>query len=138
MTERKMQAINNWVKTVNKNSLDVQDALAIAGATMEMLEKLEPIYEKYNQEGGRRKEKVAFKIIAFLCIGIVAIELIGAIIFFFYIFCTDDIYEEDNSDRHIICGTTERPCIKNPVTAYSCYDCIVMRNREEAEVNRKN
>ncbi len=53
MTERKMQAINNWVKNVNKNSLDVQDKLAIAGATMEMLEKLEPIYEKYNPEGGK-------------------------------------------------------------------------------------
>ena len=44
MTERKMQAINNWVKNVNKNSLDVQDKLAIA---------LEPIYEKYNPEGGK-------------------------------------------------------------------------------------
>ena len=55
MTERKMQAINNWVKNVNKNSLDVQDKLAIAGATMEMLEKLEPIYDKYNPEGGGKK-----------------------------------------------------------------------------------
>ena len=53
MTDRKMQAINQWVKTVNKNSLDVQDKLAIAGATMEMLEKLEPIYDKYNQEGDK-------------------------------------------------------------------------------------
>ena len=53
MTERKMQAINNWVKNVNKNSLDVQDKLAIAGATMEMLEKLEPIYQKNNPEGGK-------------------------------------------------------------------------------------
>ena len=53
MTDRKMQAINKWVTTVNKNTLDVQDKLVIAGATMEMLEKLEPIYDKYNPEGGK-------------------------------------------------------------------------------------
>ena len=49
MTDQKMKAINAWTQTVNKNSLEVQDKLAIAGATMEMLEKLEPIYDKYNQ-----------------------------------------------------------------------------------------
>ena len=47
MTEQKMQKINAWVQRVNKNSLEVQDKLVIAGATMEMLEKLEPIYDKY-------------------------------------------------------------------------------------------
>lgn len=51
MTEQKMRAINAWTQTVNKNSLEIQDKLAIAGATMEMLEKLEPIYDKYNGNG---------------------------------------------------------------------------------------
>lgn len=54
-TEQKMQKINAWVQRVNKNSLEVQDKLVIAGATMEMLEKLEPIYDKYNPEGGGKK-----------------------------------------------------------------------------------
>ena len=56
MTDQKIQAISAWTKRVNKNSLEVQDKMAIAGATMEMLEKLEPIYDKYNQgkqEGGK-------------------------------------------------------------------------------------
>lgn len=53
MTEQKMKAINAWVQTVNKNSLEMQDKLAIAGATMEMLEKLEPIYDKYQRESGK-------------------------------------------------------------------------------------
>lgn len=51
MTDQKMQAINEWVKRVDKNKLEVQDKLLIAGATMEMLEKLEPVYDKYNGEG---------------------------------------------------------------------------------------
>ena len=55
MTEQKMRTINAWMQTVNKNSLEIQDKLAIAGATMEMLEKLEPIYDKYNPEGGKKK-----------------------------------------------------------------------------------
>lgn len=55
MTDRKMQAINKWVTTVNKDTLDVQDKQVIAGATMEMLEKLEPIYDKYNPEGGKAR-----------------------------------------------------------------------------------
>ena len=53
MTEKKMKQINAWIQRVNKNKLEMQDKMAIAGATMEMLEKLEPIYEKYNQEGGK-------------------------------------------------------------------------------------
>lgn len=48
MTEHKMQQINNWITKVDKNKLEMQDKMAIAGATMEMLEKLEPIYDKYN------------------------------------------------------------------------------------------
>ncbi len=48
MTEKKMKQINAWIQRVNKNKLEVQDKLVIAGATMEMLEKLEPIYDKYN------------------------------------------------------------------------------------------
>ncbi|MCM1221467.1 MAG: hypothetical protein NC548_44010 [Lachnospiraceae bacterium] len=48
MTEQKMKQINTWMQRVNKNKLEMQDKMAIAGATMEMLEKLEPIYDKYN------------------------------------------------------------------------------------------
>lgn len=54
MTEQKMKAINAWTQTVNKNSLEMQDKLAIAGATMEMLEKLEPIYDKYQGGSGKK------------------------------------------------------------------------------------
>lgn len=50
MTEQKMQQINAWLKRINKNKLDMQEKMAIANATMEMLEKLEPIYDKYNGE----------------------------------------------------------------------------------------
>lgn len=57
MTEQKMQAINAWLQRVDKSKLDMQDKLTIAGATMEMLEKLEPVYDKYTQkgEGGTKK-----------------------------------------------------------------------------------
>ena len=50
MTEQKMQQINVWLKKVNKGKLEMQEKMAIANATMEMLEKLEPIYDKYNGE----------------------------------------------------------------------------------------
>ena len=48
MTEQKMKQINAWFQKVNKIKLEMQDKLAIARITMEMLEKLEPIYDKYN------------------------------------------------------------------------------------------
>ena len=50
MTEQKIQQINAWFKKVNKSKLEMQENMAIANATMEMLEKLEPIYDKYNGE----------------------------------------------------------------------------------------
>lgn len=53
MTEQKMKQINAWMQKVNKNKLDVQDKLAIASATMEMLEKIEPVFDKYQKN---RKE----------------------------------------------------------------------------------
>lgn len=43
MTEQKMQQINAWLKRINKGKLEMQEKMAIANATMEMLEKLEPI-----------------------------------------------------------------------------------------------
>ena len=52
VTEQKMQQINAWLKKVNKSKLEMQEKMAIANATMEMLEKLEPIYDKYN--GGKK------------------------------------------------------------------------------------
>ena len=48
MTERKMKQINAWFQKVNKNRLEMQDKMAIAQITMEMVERLEPIYDKYN------------------------------------------------------------------------------------------
>lgn len=59
MTEQKMKEINNWVQKINRSKtvLEVQDKIALAGASMEMLEKIEPIYDKYQakeKEGGRR------------------------------------------------------------------------------------
>ena len=50
MTEQKMKQINAWFQKVNKNKLEMQEKMVIANATMEMLEKLEPIYDKYNGE----------------------------------------------------------------------------------------
>lgn len=50
MTEQKMKKINAWFQRVNKKDLEMQDKMAIAGITMEMLEKLEPIYDKYNND----------------------------------------------------------------------------------------
>ena len=50
VTEQKMKQINAWFQKVNKIKLEMQDKMAIAGITMEMLEKLEPIYDKYNGE----------------------------------------------------------------------------------------
>lgn len=57
MTDQKMKAINAWMQRVNKNSLEVQDKVAIAGATMEMLEKLEPIYDKYQGKNGPKEAR---------------------------------------------------------------------------------
>lgn len=50
MTEQKMQKINAWMQQINKDKLEMQDKMIIATATMEMLEKLEPIYDKYNRQ----------------------------------------------------------------------------------------
>ena len=56
MTQEKMKAINAWTQRINKNQLEVQDQLVIAGATMRMLEEIEPIYDKYTaQKGGKHK-----------------------------------------------------------------------------------
>lgn len=55
-----MKQINAWFQKVNKNKLEMQDKMAIAGITMEMLEKLEPIYDKYNGRscGLARKQRL--------------------------------------------------------------------------------
>jgi hypothetical protein len=50
-----MKDINAWVQRMNKNKLEVQDKMIIAGATMEMLEKIEPVYDKYNPEGEKKR-----------------------------------------------------------------------------------
>ena len=58
MTEQKMKQINAWISRIDKNKLEMQDKMAIASATMEMLEKIEPVYDKYN---GSRTPKRLFK-----------------------------------------------------------------------------
>lgn len=58
MTEQKMNQINSWIQQVNQSKLDVQDKLAIAGATMEMPEKLEPVYDKYNGGSSESEQKL--------------------------------------------------------------------------------
>ncbi len=53
-----MKQINNWLSKVDKNKLEMQDKMVIASATMEMLEKLEVVYDKYN---GSSAPKELFK-----------------------------------------------------------------------------
>lgn len=48
MTEQKMKQINAWLSKIDKNNLEMQDKMVIASATMEMLEKIESVYDKYN------------------------------------------------------------------------------------------
>lgn len=55
MESEKMKKIERWFKDVQKHKLEMQDKLAIAGITMEMLEKLEPIYDKYNANDKKYK-----------------------------------------------------------------------------------
>lgn len=43
-----MKQINAWVSKIDKNNLEMQDKMVIASATMEMLEKIEAVYDKYN------------------------------------------------------------------------------------------
>ena len=57
MTEQKMQQINTWFQKVNKIKLEMQDKMKLAEITMEMLEKLEPIYDKYNSCDTARKQQ---------------------------------------------------------------------------------
>lgn len=53
-----MKKINDWLQKINKNKLEMQDKMVIAGATMEMLEKLEPIYDKYNGNSGEQQKSL--------------------------------------------------------------------------------
>lgn len=48
MTEQKMKQINAWASKIDTNNLEIQDKMVIASATMEMLEKIEAVYDKYN------------------------------------------------------------------------------------------
>ncbi len=53
MTEQKMNQMTKWFQDINVNldKLEMQDKIKVAGIMMEMLEKLEPIYDKYNKKG---------------------------------------------------------------------------------------
>lgn len=50
MTEKKMKQIETWLHRADINKLEMQDKMAIACATMEMVEKIEPVYDKYNSD----------------------------------------------------------------------------------------
>lgn len=50
MTEKKMKQINEWLQRTNTDNLEMQDKMVIACATMEMVEKIEPVYDKYNSD----------------------------------------------------------------------------------------
>lgn len=52
MTQEKMNKINAWSKKVDRKKLDIADQLIIAGATVKMLEAIEPVYDKY--AGGKK------------------------------------------------------------------------------------
>ena len=54
MTEQKMKQINAWVSKIDTNNLEMQDKMVIASATMEMLEKIEAVYDKYNGSSTRK------------------------------------------------------------------------------------
>lgn len=47
MTQEKMNKINAWSKKVDRKKLDIADQLIITGATVKMLEAIEPVYDKY-------------------------------------------------------------------------------------------
>lgn len=57
MTEQKMKRISAWMQRVNKSKLEMQEKMIVAAATMEMLEKIEPIYDKYNGRNCDRRGK---------------------------------------------------------------------------------
>lgn len=49
MTQEKMLAINQWMKQINNGmQLELEEQMIISNATLEMLKKIEPIYDKYN------------------------------------------------------------------------------------------
>lgn len=50
MTEKKMKQINEWLQKINTDKLEMQDKMVIACATMEMVEKIETVYDKYNND----------------------------------------------------------------------------------------
>lgn len=71
-----------------------------------------------------------FNIIAWFCIIIVILELIGFSIFIFFLLTSDDIIYEDNNDGNIICDTFKKPCIKSKISNYDCYSCVLNSEKE--------
>ncbi len=51
MTEQKMNQMTKWFQDINLDKLEMQDKIKVAAIMMETLEKLEPIYDKYNKKG---------------------------------------------------------------------------------------
>lgn len=54
-----MKQINEWLQRTNTDNLEMQDKMVIACATMDMVEKIEPVYDKYN--GDKIKKRRFFK-----------------------------------------------------------------------------
>lgn len=50
MTQEKMIAINQWMQGMKRGmKLELEEQMVISNATLEMLQKIEPIYDKYNE-----------------------------------------------------------------------------------------
>lgn len=50
MNELKVKKINQWIQSLDRQEISIQDKMEIAKITMEMIEKLEPIYDKYKKK----------------------------------------------------------------------------------------
>lgn len=49
MNEVKIKKINQWIQSLDREEISMQDQMEIAKITLEMIEKLEPIYDKYKK-----------------------------------------------------------------------------------------
>lgn len=59
-------------------------------------------------------------------LGITGIVIVIIFLILIYIICTnDDVEEIDNTDYHIICGNTGKPCIKDKLYTKwnNCDEC---------------
>jgi len=73
-----------------------------------------------------------FEIVSYICTGIVALELIGIVIFFIALFMASaDDETINNESGKIICLYTMQPCIKTRIAPTACNDCPMNPDRDE-------